>query len=203
VQAHAAPFIRQSSSRGYFTVERQNASVPFTRHFFDYIQRGERWEATSGGSVRPSYPVSITAYPTDVNVEARIKPYMTRLTLEGPEGPVTLENKQFPIEKKFNWIPAIDGEVVLQIMFENVVLSVRYGGYCAFGKFLNDFSRGHRIFKAEQFPEQKAELNLLGIRHIEVIYRIPENQIKPITRLLSATPGKPPGNIVACARPGL
>jgi type VI secretion system protein ImpL len=202
MRAHAAPFIQQSSSHGYYTIERQNARVPFHRTFFDYMQRGERWEAASGGGVRQNYIVSITAYPTDVNSEARIKPYMTRLTLEGPEGPITLENKQFPSEKKFTWAPAVDGNVLLQIMFENMVLTVRYAGHLAFGQFLSDFSSGQRIFTAEQFPEHRAELARLGVRYIEVIYRMPEGQMKPITRLVGATPGQPPRKIVQCAQPG-
>jgi type VI secretion system protein ImpL len=202
LKTHAAPFVQQSSSRGYYIIERQNASIPFSRQFFDYIQRGERWEASSGGNVRQSYNVSITAYPTGVNAEARIKPYMTQLLLEGPDGAATLDNRQFRVERSFTWHPDFDGSVQLQIMFENLVLTVPYTGYCAFGQFLADFSKGRRVFKAEQFPEQLHELNRLGIRYIEVNYRIPENQINPITRLLSATPGPPPRRIVHCARPG-
>ncbi len=201
MKKHAGPFVQQSSSRGYYAVKRHGASIPYRNGFFDYIKRGQRWWATSGGSIEESYPVSVAAYPTDVNVEAHIKPYMTRLIMEDTEHPTILENKQYPVEKKFAWLPTRDGNVVLQILFENITLSVRYSGYCAFGQFLKDFSEGYKRFKAEHFPEQLTELNRIGVREIEVTYRMLESQVRPIKRLMRTIPGKPPGKIVRCEKP--
>jgi type VI secretion system protein ImpL len=202
MQTHARPFVQQSSTRGYYTLDRQGARIPFHNGFFDYLKQGERWGTTSGGGVgvQKSYSVTVVAYPTDVNAEARIKPHMTRLVLEGAEGGTTLENKQYPIEKKFTWLPASDSAVLLQILFENMTLTVRYDGYCAFGQFLREFSSGHRIFPVQTFPDQLTELNRIGVTQIEVIYKLQESQIQPVVRLLSATPGQPPRRIVSCAK---
>lgn len=201
MQTHAAPFVQQSSSRGYYVIKRQDTWIPFYNSFFEFVRQGERWWATSGGEIQQAYPVSVAAYPTDVNAEAHIRPYMTRLILEDKENPTVLENKQFPVEKRFTWEPASDGNVVLQILFENLTLTVRYTGYCAFGQFLRDFSDGYKRFKADYFPEQVMELHRIGVNEIEVTYRMPESQVQPIKRLMRATPGAPPAGIVRCTKP--
>jgi hypothetical protein len=202
MQKYAGPFVRQTSSRGYYSLTRHGAGIPFSKRFFDYVKQGERWMAASGGAIQDAYNVTVAAYPTDVNAEAHIKPYMTRLILEDTERPTVLENKQYPVEKQFAWLPSRDGNVVLQILFENLTLSVKYSGYCAFGRFLRDFSEGYKRFRAEQFPEQLTELNRIDVREIEVIYRMPESETRPIKRLMRATPGRPPVTIVACSRGG-
>lgn len=201
MKKHAGPFVQQSSTRGYYALKRNGAYIPYRKRFFDYIRQGQRWWATSGGAIQQSYHVNVAAYPTDVNAEAHIRPYMTRLILEDTEQPTVLENKQYPVEKIFAWLPASDGNVVLQILFENITLSVRYSGYCAFGKFLKDFSEGYKRFRADHFPDQFTELNRIGVREIEVTYRMPESQVRPIKRLMRAIPGKPPGKIVRCEKP--
>ncbi|MBT8340096.1 MAG: hypothetical protein HKP58_09015, partial [Desulfatitalea sp.] len=201
MRTHAGPFVRQSSSRGYYPLELQDAHVPFEKNFFKYVQQGRRWWVASGGAIQESYAVSITALPTDVNAEAHLKPYMTRLILEHPDGDTVLENKQYPVERVFTWLPMNDGDVVLQILFENLALSRRYSGYCAFGQFLRDFSKGSKRFKAKHFPEQLSDLRRIRVDEIEVNYRMTESQAKPIKRLLRAIPQRPPGTIVQCAKP--
>jgi type VI secretion system protein ImpL len=198
VQTYARPFLQLSSSRGYSAAELQGAHIPFYRRFLYFLRKGEHWQAVSGGRVRESYNVTVAAYPTDVNSDARLRPYMTRLILEDTEGPAILENKQFPVEKQFTWRPASDGKVTLQILFENVTLNIEYSGYCAFGKFLRDFSSGYSIFKAYQFPEQLTELNRIGVKKIDVTYKMQRNQIRPILRLMRAKPGRPPAKIINC-----
>lgn len=200
IRTYAKPFIQQSSARGLYATKRQGAHIPFHNGFFDYIKRGEHWWAVSGGKIEQSYTVKVVAYPTDVNVEARLRPYMTRLVLEGEEGATILENKQYPVEKNFIWRPAYDGNVVLQIVFENITLVIRYSGHCAFGQFLNDFSGGYNIFKAEQFPDQLNDLERIGVKQIEVAYQLQKSQIQPIVKLMSDTPGRPPGTIIAAAK---
>ncbi len=201
VQTYMRPFVQLSSRRGYYATELQSARIPFYNRFFDFIQQGEHWQAVSGGGVQESYNVTVAAYPTDVNPEAHLRPYMTRLVLESSQGPIVLENKQFPVEKQFTWMPASDGNITVQIFFENVTLKIGYSGYCAFGQFLKDFSGGSSILRAEQFPDHLSELNRIGVRQIEIVYKIPQNQVQPILRLMQATPGRPPAKIIDCAKP--
>ncbi|MBR9981938.1 MAG: hypothetical protein KFF50_13000 [Desulfatitalea sp.] len=197
---YARPFVQQSSSRGYFARQREKAAIPFQATLFKYLHQGRNWEALSAGS-RQSHAVAVTALPTGVNPEARIKPYMTRLVLEGIEGPTILENRQFPVDRTFIWSSTNDGNVVLQILFENMTLTKRYSGYCAFGKFLNDFATGSKLFPAEEFPEHLPALNRIGVQTIEVSFQLQENQTRPVMRMLGAVPGGPPRRIISCPRP--
>jgi type VI secretion system protein ImpL len=197
---YARPFVQQSSSRGYFARQREKAAIPFQANLFKYLHQGRNWEALSAGS-RQSHTVAVTALPTGVNPEARIKPYMTRLVLEGIEGPTILENRQFPVERTFIWSSTNDGNVVLQVLFENMTLTKRYSGYCAFGKFLDDFATGSKLFPAEAFPEHLPALNRIGVQTIEVSFQLQENQTRPVMRMLGAVPGGPPRRIISCPRP--
>lgn len=201
MQTRAKAFVRQTASRGYYCTAKQGARIPFYRSFFNYLERGRQWRAVSGGTPKPSYTVSVTAYPTDVNTDARLKPYMTRLVLEDGEAPMVLKNRQYPVDKRFTWIPENDGDVTLEIVFENVTLPVRYTGYCAFGQFLKDFSDGSETFAASDFPGQLTELRRLGVKHIKVNYEMQASQVRPIVKLLGETPGRPPRRIVSCKNP--
>lgn len=200
VNEHARPFVQRSSMRGYFPRRRHEAAISFQARFFQYLRQGSNWENLSAGS-RQSHAVTIRALPTGVNPEARIQPYMTRLVLEGIEGPTILENRQFPVERNFIWSSTNDGNVVLQILFENMTLTKRYSGFCAFGQFLKDFAGGSKLFAAEAFPEHLPALNRIGVRTIEVCFQLQDNQIRPVMRMLGAVPGGPPRYIVNCPKP--
>ncbi len=192
----AAPFIERDSRRGYFARELQGCAVPFKKSFFGFVKQGQRWDAVSGGQSR-NYSVDIMAYPTDVNIEARVKPHMTRLALESTEGIILLENRQYPIENKFTWSPTKSGDVLLEILLGDITLRRKYTGYYAFGKFLREFSKGKRVFTVKDFPEYRAEFNRLGVKEIEVMYQLQGKQIRPIMRLMNTAPGRPPARIIS------
>ncbi len=199
----AKMFLGQNSTRGYYPKQLNGAEVPFTKDFFHFLKKGKRWDAaTSKGTAGQSQSVTIIAYPTDVNAEARIRPYMTRLVLEGAEGPSELENRQYPIEGVFHWNASSSGDVALEIVFENITLRRNYRGYCAFGKFLREFAKGRKVFKPKDFPSHAAELEMMGIEEIEVVYNLQGSQIRPIIRLLETAPGQPPRQIIASLNNG-
>ncbi len=142
--------------------------------------------------------LNVVAYPTDVNIDARVKPHMTQLVVQSAQGDMALVNRQYPIEEKFNWSPATCGDVSLQIMLGDITLTKKYTGYCAFGKFLSEFRNGKKVFTGLDFPEYATDFYRLGVREIEVLYRFQRSQVKPILRLLKSAPGRPPANIIAC-----
>jgi type VI secretion system protein ImpL len=125
---------------------------------------------------------------------------MTRLMVDSSVGAAVLENKQYPVEKKFHWSAAGNGSVLLQIHFENITLTQRYTGYCAFGKFLRDFSGGRKTYTADQFPNQEKDLNRFGVKQIDVIFQFDQSQIQPVMRLLDTGPGQPPKKIINCKK---
>jgi type VI secretion system protein ImpL len=201
INNHAGPFVERSSRTGYHSREIRGCAIPFKSNYFAFMKKGKHWNAVSAGQGQDQV-VTVVAYPTDVNIEARVKPYMTRLQLEGIDGATVLENKQYPIEKKFNWSPSKSGDVTLLILLGDISLKRKYTGYCAFGSFLRDFRNGKRIFTVADFPTYQHEFDRLGVREIEVTYHFQAGQIAPIIRQLNTAPGRPPGTIISCAGAG-
>ncbi len=198
----AGPFVSLSSSRGYRSRKLHNCAIPFRNCYFDFIRKGERWNAGSAGGQAEPQAITVSAFPTDVNIEARTKPYMTRLVLEGVGSPTVLENRQYPVEKKFTWSPSESGDVSLQIMIGDITLERKYTGYCAFGKFLEDFEGGKRTFTVSDFPEYRNDLARLGVKEIEVIYQFTSGRTAPIIQQLKTAPGRPPAKIISGAQTG-
>ncbi len=201
IHKHAGPFVEQSSRRGYQSRSLRGCGIPFDKKYFAFMKKGKRWNAVSSGNGQ-THVVRVAAYPTDVNIEARVKPHMTRLVLEGTDGSTVLENRQYPNEMKFDWSPSKSGNVTLQIMLGDITLKRKYTGYCAFGRFLRDFQKGKRTFTVKDFPDYRHEFERLGVREIEVIYQLQANQINPIIRMLNTAPGRPPATIIACPQVG-
>ena len=200
VQKRLQPFVTLNSRRGYHARNLRGCKIPFRSELFKFMAQGKRWERTSGGEIKSNYAVEVTAFPTDVNIDARVKPHMTRLEVQSAQGNMVLINRQYPIEEKFNWSPATCGDVTLQIMLGDIILTRKYEGYCAFGKFLSDFKSGKKTFTSADFPEHAPEFYRMGVREIEVLYRFEASQVNPILRLLKSAPGRPPANIIASAR---
>ncbi|MEJ2158304.1 MAG: type VI secretion protein IcmF/TssM N-terminal domain-containing protein [Desulfobacteraceae bacterium] len=198
---HAGPFVSRSSRRGFRSRKLNNCAIPFRNSYFAFIRKGKRWNAGSGGEAKPR-AITVAAFPTDVNIEARVKPHMTRLVLENVDGRTILENRQYPVEKKFIWSPSKSGDVSLQIMLGDITLVRKYTGYCAFGRFLMDFKGGKRTFTVEDFPEYRHDFTRLGVSEIQVSYQFTSGQTAPIIRQLSTAPGRPPARIVSGGRAG-
>ncbi len=198
IQKNARPFLKLNSRRGYHTKDLKGCRIPFRTAYFKFMERGERWAVESGGQIQSNYVVDIVALPTDVNADARVRPHMTQLVVQSADGDLSLVNRQYPMSKKFNWSPAACGDVTLQIMLGDITLTKKYTGYCAFGKFLSDFKNGKKTFTGLDFPEYASEFFRLGVRQIEVLYRFEPSQVKPILRLLTSAPNRPPVRIIAC-----
>lgn len=199
INNHAGPFVVRSSRRGYHTKEVRGCAIPFKKSYFSFIRQGKRWGAVSSGAGKTQV-VRVSALPTDVNIEARVKPHMTRLVLDGADGGTVLENRQYPIEKNFSWSPSTSGDVTLQIMLGDITLTRKYTGYCAFGRFLREFKNGKRVFTVHDFNDYRHEFNRLGVNQITVFYHFQTGQMAPIVRMLNTTPGRPPAVIISCAR---
>ena len=193
----AGPFLSKSSKRGYYARTMREAGIPFTPDFFNFLSQGKQWISRTETRAKSNYVVDIEAMPTDVNPDARLKPHMTQLTIESSEGELVLVNRQYPIARKFNWVPATCGDVTLRIMIGDTILTEKYTGYCAFGKFLADFKNGRKQYTVSDFPEFASELNRMGIRQIDVVYSFQSAQTDPIIQLLRSQPGRPPARIIA------
>lgn len=210
IQKHAGPFVERSSSRGYHSKKMRGCAIPFKSSYFSFMKSGKRWLAASASgsgsnATAKDHRVTISAFPTDVNIEAHIKPHMTRLTIENIDGDDVLENKQYPIEKTFTWSSNKSGDVTVQIMLGDITLTRKYTGSCAFCKFVRDFRGGKRTFTVRDFPGYRHEFERLGVNKIAVAYKFEHRQIVPILRELNKidiTPGRPPSTIISARGAG-
>jgi type VI secretion system protein ImpL len=166
----AAPFIGWTLGRGYYAKEALGGSIPFDPSFFPFLVKGAKVAAVAQ-QAKPSFNVSITGMPTDANQDARIKPQATKLEMQCASGIQSLSNLNFPVKRVFTWAPETCGEVVFQIEVGNAVLTRRYSGPRAFPDFLQDFRGGRHVFRASDFPEEKAALDGMGIKTIQVNYQ--------------------------------
>ncbi len=188
----AAPFISTRPRQGYYAVRALGKTIPFQPGFLNFLTKG----ITSTLSARASYDVSIKGLPTDVNAAAATKPYATVLTLQCASETTKLSNFQFPIMKKFRWLPGSCGDVLFEIKVGNLTLTKQYKGSQGFPDFLNDFKTGQHLFYPNDFPQSKDALQHMGIKYIKVNYRFRGNQ--PVLKLLQASPRVVPSRIGQC-----
>lgn len=210
INKHAGPFVERSSRRGYHSKRMRGCAIPFKQSYFSFMKRGKRWlveaanvSASENMPVK-SHIVTVVAYPTDVNIEARIKPHMTRLVIESLNGSTVLENRQYPIEKNFTWSSDKSGDITVQIMLGDITLTRKYTGNCALCEFIRDFRGGKRTFTVSDFPDYRHEFDRLGVYKIDVFYKFQYSQIAPILtqqntqkKIKTMTPGRPPATIIS------
>jgi type VI secretion system protein ImpL len=188
----AAPFIEFRMKEGYRAKRKLGGTIPFEASFLAFIQKGR----TAATATIENYRVTIKGLPTGANPGARRLPRLTSLELQCGNEVQSLLNRNYPIEKSFNWSSENCGDVVFKIEVGSVVLSKRYTGYLAFPKFLKDFREGRRKFHVDEFPEEKASLKRMGIKYIAVTYQLRGHE--PVIRLLASGPRELPRNIVTC-----
>ncbi len=114
--------------------------------------------------------IGIVAQPTDVNPEAKAKPFETVLTLQCTPQTRTLTNYNFRVSEQIDWRPDQCGDATLRIAFDGVTLVRRYAGPLGIARFVQDFRYGVRRFTPRDFPQSKARLANLGVRYIDVRY---------------------------------
>lgn len=192
IKGVARPFINRTLRKGYYAKKVIGKQVAFNKSFMGYLTKG----AKAARPIKESYSVSVKAYPTDVNKDAKIKPHATILELECASKKLRLVNQQYPVGKIFNWSMQNCGDVLFQIKVGNLILTKKYTGYQAFPKFLNDFKQGKRIFFTSEFSDKSLALERMGIKYITVKYKFKGH--KPVLRLLHAVPGNIPQQITIC-----
>lgn len=194
----AAPFINRSLAQGFSAKTVLGESIPFESTFLHLVTRGANLKNVAP---KDNYTVSIAGKPTDTEFDSSYTgPLMrvdtTKLELQCADEATTLINRNYPVQKAFNWSPENCGEVSLTIQIRDIVLTRHYTGEQGFPKFLRDFSTGQRVFHPGDFPDQKALLQRMGIKYIRVRYDIKGHQ--PVIALLGQNLGNAPRTIVQC-----
>ena len=194
-QGPAAPFIAIGLKRGYSAKRVKGFSLPFESSFFSFLNKG----VDLPEQVKDNYAVTIRGLPTRANPEARILPKATRLELQCGNKMYRLINRNYPIKRTFNWSRHDCGDVRLQIMVGNLVLTKNYTGSQAFAEFLQDFGKGLRRFSPDDFPQEGPELKRFGIKFIEVSYKLSGHD--EIIHPPGPSLGSVPQRIVRCGSP--
>lgn len=127
---------------------------------------GKQIDALRAQTVR----FGIVAQPTDVNPDAQAKPFETVLTLQCAPQARTLTNYNLRVSEQIDWQPDRCGDATLRISLGGVTLVRRYAGSLGVARFVQDFRYGVRRFTPRDFPDAKAQLQRLGVRHIDVRY---------------------------------
>ncbi|MEW6518203.1 MAG: type VI secretion protein IcmF/TssM N-terminal domain-containing protein [Thermodesulfobacteriota bacterium] len=192
VKGPAAPFVSRNPAKGYYAERALEGQLAFEPAFFTFLTKGVSAKRT----VQASYDVAIKGLPTDANQDALLKPHATHVELQCAGGSVKLDNFQFPEQKTFKWSPETCGDVIFEIEVSHLVLTKIYKGSRAFVSFLADFKTGQKSFYPADFPEQKEELDRLGIKYIKVNYQFTGHG--PILQLQQAAPGQVPQRVVQC-----
>ncbi len=192
VKGPAKPFIKRGLKKGFYAAGLDGKTMAFTPYFFQFLTRG----VNASKPAKSSYTVKISGLPTSSNDGSQVQPHATLLELVCADKTTTLENLNYPVQKVFIWSPQSECEVIFSIRIGSLDLIKKYSGRLAFSKFLKAFSKGQRRFLPSDFPDYEDDLKRMGVRSITAKYRFKGNE--PVAKLLSATPGKTPMEILQC-----
>jgi type VI secretion system protein ImpL len=192
INGPAAPFLARSFTKGFYAKKALGIDLGFENDFLAYLSKG----AQAARPRRSSYNVSIRAFPTDTNRDAKLRPHSTLLELQCAGQTTRLENLNYPVAKTFVWTPQSCGDVLFQISVGNLVLTKTYTGYNAFAKFLDEFKTGQHVFMSAEFPDDEPALRRMGITYIKVKYQFQGHH--EALEMLYAAPGRPPRKIAPC-----
>jgi type VI secretion system protein ImpL len=191
----AAPFVAKSLKKGYYAKRVKGLSLPFETGFFSFLNKSVVVSEPSP----EYYAVTIRGIPTHANPNARILPHATRLELQCGKNVQRLVNRQYPIKRIFNWSRENCGDVRLQILVGDLVLTQYYSGKQAFVEFLRDFAKGAHRFLPDDFPAERADLISYGIKEIKVGYHLAGH--RKIINPPGPSPANVPERIVRCWSP--
>ena len=185
-----APFLQVDSITGYKSRWLYGGHIRFSKKFISFLNR----RVLETDAINGSYSLNIATLPTDVNVEASVKPHETRLTVYCLNGDQGLLNQNYPVSRLFVWAPRDCGNVEILIKIGKIKLRKLYTGYRAFIRFLDDFHTGRKVFDIGEFPGQRRALEAYSVRSITVSYNISGHE--RIDRLQSRLPEAVPEKII-------
>ncbi len=192
VKGPCKPFIKRGLKKGFHAARVDQRGLAFDPYFFKFLTRG----VAVSKPAKSSYTVKIGGLPTSANEEAQVQPHATLLELICSDKTIALENLNFPVQKVFSWSPKSECEVMFTIKIGSLDLVKKYSGRLSFPKFIKDFASGEHRFFPKDFPDHEDSLVRMGVKQIKVKYRLRGHE--PVAKLLTATPGKTPMEIVSC-----
>ncbi|WP_295441462.1 type VI secretion protein IcmF/TssM N-terminal domain-containing protein [uncultured Thiodictyon sp.] len=163
----AKPFLRQTP-RGWTADTWMGIKFPLQDPFLSFLNQG----SINRPPLQPSYTVTVSAQPTNINKTAKSIPRQTQLALTCKGEQQVLDNFNFPSSRNFTWEPETCGEVDLKIVMPEVTLTKTWPGPEGFLAFLRTFERGSAQFRPTDFPTERDILEGLAVEQIQVKYII-------------------------------
>lgn len=194
VKGPAAPFLGWSPQKGYYARIALGGSVPFDDALFSFLTKGAKAKVVV--PQKTSYVVTIKGFPVEANPDARLKPKGTQLELKCDSGSQALMSLDFPASKTFSWSPDTCGDLILQIFVGEIHLTKKYAGPQAIPALMQEFRGGTHTFTTDDFPNNKTDLDHLGIKQIKVHYQFSGDHAT--SGHDKGLPGQAPKKIVRC-----
>lgn len=163
----ASQFLSKGAA-GYQAKTSNGTTFPFTHDFLLFLNKG----SSQTQKIMPSYEVTATALPTDVNPDAKERPYATELTLDCQEKVQQLINYNYPVTQVFKWDPQTCGKTNLTVRFKSFTVEKTYHGASGFAHFLKEFKYDVRHFKPEDFPESQSNFAIFNVKALTVQYKL-------------------------------
>lgn len=164
-----------------------NLTFPFTTDFLGMLSSAE---IIAADPPKDTFYVLLRSQPTLVNVDAKVRPDSTELTLlcQGREN--RLVNRNYPRNEKFQYSSEECGAVSLELRFPAFTLT---RSYASFTEFLRDFAYGERVFGPEDFPDEAEDMKNANLRQITV--RILPDNVADVLRHTDNLPPELPDRI--------
>jgi type VI secretion system protein ImpL len=128
-------------------------------------------EAQMAALEKKTLELTLKSQPATIPGGARLMPTGTRLTLFCDEQQWKLNSMNFSEQAPFRWRAGHCSRASLVINFPGFDLTYEYFGDAAWPDFLEDFANGQHSFKADDFPDDAAQLASLGIKEVMVRYQ--------------------------------
>ena len=162
-------------------------TFPFTTDFLSTLSRAE---IIAADPPKDTFYVLLRSQPTLVNVDAKVRPDSTELTLQCQGRENRLVNRNYPRNEKFQYSAEECGAVSLELRFPAFTLT---RSYASFTEFLRDFAYGERVFGPEDFPDEAEDMKNANLRQITV--RILPDNVADVLRHTDNLPPELPDRI--------
>ncbi len=165
VQKNLLPFVTRRGGQIVPSVW-NGTPFPFEGEFLNALISGEiAASQPEPPAPKETYSVEINTRPPLVHPDARVRPVMMTLTLEGDDGPQQIINQNFPQTAVFTYSPKKSGRVVLTVSFPGFDLTHEYSD---FKEFADDFRIGEKTFRALDFPAGGRQMLSAGISQVKI-----------------------------------
>jgi hypothetical protein len=119
-----------------------------------------------------TFTVKIDSIPVQTNSTAKSLPFGAAVTLSCGSSQQRFTQLNFSTSNNFNWKANSCGDTELQIFVGEQTLTKLWPGEYGFSQFLSEFQTGKKTFLASKFPDQSQVLEQLGIKQIDVLFKL-------------------------------